>query len=125
VPGPRRRAGRPADAGAVTAETAVLLPAVAAVLLLAVWAVGATVAQLRCVDAARVAARALARGEDPAAALDAARESAPRGARVRASRSGGLVVVDVVADIALPGPWAAAGPSLSARGRAAAAAEQP
>ena len=53
--------------GAVTAEFAVALPAV--VLLLAMLLAGsaAGITQLRLEDAARAGARALARGEDPAA----------------------------------------------------------
>jgi hypothetical protein len=51
----------------VTAELAVVLPAVTLVLA-AVLSVGqAVVAQLACVDAARAGARAAARGDDPAA----------------------------------------------------------
>ena len=62
----RRRLERP-DAGAVTAELAIGLVAVAAVLV-AVLAVGAaTVARVRCTDAARAGARAAAIGQDDAA----------------------------------------------------------
>ena len=46
----------------MTAETAVVLPALTVILALVLWAVAAVTAQLACVDAARMAARALARG---------------------------------------------------------------
>lgn len=49
----------------VTAETAVAMPAVVLVLLLVLSGVSAGVTQLRVTDAARVAARAAAIGEDP------------------------------------------------------------
>src|SRR3954447_16179955 len=81
--------------GAVTAETAVALPALVAVLALALWAVGAVNAQLRCVDAARLAARAVARGDDAAAATSRAEAAAPPGATVQVTRAGGLVTVEV------------------------------
>ena len=55
------------DAGMVTAETAMTLPVLVLVALAGVAAVGVGQAQLRCADAAREAARAVARGEDGAA----------------------------------------------------------
>ncbi|WP_211260128.1 TadE family type IV pilus minor pilin [Actinomyces radicidentis] len=51
----------------VTAETAVAMPAVVLVLVLVLSGVSAGVTQLRVTDAARVAARAAAIGEDPLA----------------------------------------------------------
>lgn len=51
----------------VTAETAVAMPALVLVLLLVLSGVSAGVTQLRVTDAARVAARAAAIGEDPMA----------------------------------------------------------
>lgn len=50
-----------------TAEIAVAMPAVVLVLLLVLSGVSAGVTQLRVTDAARVAARAAAIGEDPVA----------------------------------------------------------
>jgi Flp pilus assembly protein TadG len=51
------------ERGMVTAETAVVLPVLLLVLAGAVAAVTVVGAQMRCVDAAREAARAAARGE--------------------------------------------------------------
>jgi len=59
-----------ASGGSVTAETAVVLPALMVVLAAALWAIQAVGVQLECVDAARAAARAAARGEP----LDKVRE---------------------------------------------------
>jgi hypothetical protein len=112
----RRRRGP--DDGTATAEMPVVLPALAVVLVFALWSVAAVTAQLRCEDKAHVAARALARGETSAASVAAARAAAPAGARVIVSRSGDLVVVDVRAVARPPGPWSGAlsGLSLSGRG---------
>jgi hypothetical protein len=111
------------DEGTATAEMAVVLPALAVVLVFSLWSVAAVTAQLRCVDAALVAARALARGESADLSVAAARASAPDGARIVVSRSDDLVVVDVKAGVRLPGPWAGALPGLSLAGRAVAARE--
>jgi hypothetical protein len=111
------------DEGTATAEMAVALSALAVVLVFALWSVAAVTAQLRCVDAALVAARALARGESSSLSVAAARASAPEGARIVVSRSGDLVVVEVRACVRLPGPWSGALPGLSLAGRAVAAVE--
>lgn len=117
------RRGRRTDAGTVTAETAVALPALVVVLVFALWSVTAVTAQLRCVDAARIGARALARGDAPASAVAAARAAAPEGARVVVSRSGDLVVVDVLAAARLPGRWSGLLPGVALSGRAVASIE--
>lgn len=52
--------------------------------------------QVRCVDAAREAARLAARG-DERSAVDAARRIAPGGSRVQLRRDGDFVVATVVA----------------------------
>jgi hypothetical protein len=52
--------------------------------------------EVRCVDAAREAARLAARG-DERSAVDAARRIAPAGARVRVQRDGDFLVATVVA----------------------------
>jgi len=77
----RSRTAAPGEAGMVTAEIAVALPAVVLVLLLVLSAVCAGVTQLRVTDAARVAARQAAIGSDDV-----------EGAAVHA---GGAVRVDV------------------------------
>ena len=66
----------------VTAELAVAIPALLVVLAVALAAVRAGVDEVRCVDAAHVAARLLARGEADVAARAAAGSRAPAGARV-------------------------------------------
>jgi hypothetical protein len=88
----------------VTAEFAASFPTIVVVLALALAAVGAATAQLRCVDAARTGARAMARGEAPAAAVAAARGAAPTGADVRIVRHGTHIRVEVRGRVALLGP---------------------
>ena len=83
------------DEGSVTAETAVALPALVLVAVLAAWLLAAVAAEIRCVDAARLGARALARGEARSAALAAAARAAPRGADVTMRSAGGELTVEV------------------------------
>ena len=99
------------------------LPALAVVLALAMWAVGAVNAQLRCVDAARLAARAVARGEDQSVSIGRAQQAAPPGARVSVARAGDLVTVVVRAPRPMVGAWAG-GPGVVVEGRATADAEE-
>jgi hypothetical protein len=65
-----------------TAEIAVALPALLVLVAAAMTAVSVLTAQLRCVDAAREAARATARGEAPVVVTSLAQRQAPNGARV-------------------------------------------
>lgn len=90
---------RRGDTGSVTAETAVALPALVLVAVLAAWLVAAVAAEVRCVDAARLAARSLARGDAADQALAQARRAAPRDADVRVRLVGGEVVVEVRARV--------------------------
>ncbi|MER5948921.1 TadE family protein [Streptomyces sp. NPDC001904] len=113
----RSETGRDRDRGFVTAEAAVVLPVLVAFTMALVWAVVAASEQIRCVDAARTGARAVARQEPESAAVAAAREAAPRGARVEVRREGELVRVTVLARAAGPGPL---GVELSAEAVAAA-----
>jgi hypothetical protein len=99
VAGPARDDGRAGcrgiDRGSVTVETAVLLPVLVVLMLLMVWGVLVAAAQLRCIDAARVAARAAARGDaDP---VGQARRVAPPGAAVEVVESPDTVRVLVEA----------------------------
>ena len=88
----------------MAAETAVALPALVLVLCAVLWGVGAVTAQMRCIDAARAGARALARGEPPAAGRAAAVAAAPRGAAVSMQRQGALIRVQVTSTARPPGP---------------------
>jgi hypothetical protein len=78
------------------------------VLVVCVSGLTAVSMQVRCVDAAREAARLAARGDDGSAS-EAARGIAPGGAAVQLRRDGGFVVATVTAHSALlPGVTVAA-----------------
>lgn len=88
----------------VTAEMAVLAPFGVAFGLLLLWVVSLGFVQVQLVDAAREAARLVARGESAEAASADAKRHSPRGATVRVSEHDGLVTVRVSARSRLPLP---------------------
>lgn len=89
---PRERG--PTDRGAVTVETAIALASFVLLLAMALGALAAAADQVRCVDAAREAARLTARGE-PEQARAAAERIAPRGAEVTITVKDQHIEVDV------------------------------
>ncbi len=93
-----------AERGMVTAEMAVLAPFGVAFVLLLLWIVSLGFTQVQLVDAAREAARLVARGEPVPVASDVARRHAPPGATIRVSVANGLVTVRVTAQSRLPLP---------------------
>lgn len=109
--------------GMVTVETAIVLPALVAVLAGALWLVAAVTGQLRCVDAAREAARLAARGDSAGAVSAAAHRAAPDGALVRVLHHDGLVTVTVTATVRPFGGWAGRLPTARLIGSATAADE--
>ena len=86
----------------VTAELALTFPAVVLVLVLCLSAVSWGIDQVRCVDAARVAVRELARGETNARAVSSAERIAPEGAAIDVGREG----EDVTVAVSSPAPSA-------------------
>ena len=103
----------------MTAEFAVALPGVVLVLGLVIAVSQVSLAQLRCVDAARAAAREAARGETSAAVQAAAAGIAPSGARISVGRSASAVSVTIAATVPLTG----LGPSVAVVARASARSE--
>ncbi|WP_404380536.1 pilus assembly protein TadE [Knoellia locipacati] len=87
------------EAGMVTAEIAVALPALVLVLTLGLGAVGAVTDHLRCVDAARTGARLLARGEPVEEVRREVARQSPEGARIALAVGPGSVQVDVSTDL--------------------------
>ncbi|MEV5489592.1 TadE family type IV pilus minor pilin [Streptomyces bobili] len=81
----------------MTAEAAVVLPVLVAFAMALVWGLLVMTAQIQCVDAARVGARAAARQDPADTVVEVARATAPRGARVTVTREGDQVRVVVVA----------------------------
>lgn len=112
--------------GSVTAETAVLLPVLLIVLAAAIGVLACVAAQLRCVDAARAAARVAARGDTPALVRTAGERLAPAGATVTLRSTGeGAVEVVVTARVRPFGGALDALPAVTVSGRAVAAVEGP
>jgi Flp pilus assembly protein TadG len=114
-----RRPGSPRDRGTATAEIAVALPALVFLVMAAVAVITVVTAQLRCIDAAREAARAAARGEAAAVARDIALQAAPAGSGVTLTATRDRVSVAVSARVRL----LSRGPSLTVEGRAVAMPE--
>jgi Flp pilus assembly protein TadG len=88
--------------GMVTAEAAVVLPLLCLVGLVLAWVVSVGIAQVRLVDAARDAARAVARGDGDRTAAAAARRTAGGTATVDIRRHDGLVEVIVTQRVGSP-----------------------
>ena len=87
----------------VTAELAVALPALVLVLVAGLYGVALVTAQLRCVDAAAVAARLAARGEPAQLVQATALGAAPAAARLEVARSATVVTATVVVRVDAPG----------------------
>jgi hypothetical protein len=96
-------------------EAALAIASLVVVLALCLAGVTAVSMQVRCVDAAREAARLAARG-DERSALDVAHRLAPSGARVQLRHDGDFLVATVVAHSKLL-------PALDIAARAVSAAE--
>ncbi|WP_280269166.1 TadE family type IV pilus minor pilin [Nocardia wallacei] len=80
----------------MTVEAAIALAALVSAVLLCLGGLLAAPTQVRCVDAAREAARLVARGAD-SDALPAARRIAPRGAEITIRTDGDQVIAIVTA----------------------------
>jgi hypothetical protein len=87
----------------VTAETAVVLPVIAAFTLVLVWMTSVAITEVRLVDSARDAARALARGEDEAEVTAQVSDTAPAGSRLQVVHDGDDVTVDISVSAQPPG----------------------
>ncbi len=111
------------ESGAATAELAMVLPLLVAVALGLVWLLAVGAAQIRAVDAARETARALARGDDQAAAVARGLRVAPDGSRIEVARGGGEVRVTVTGRVEGPEGLLARIPSPRLHAEAVAAEE--
>lgn len=87
------------ERGMATAELALVIPAVVLVLALCLSGLGLAIDQIRCVDAARVAARAASRGEPLGTVIEQARQGAPPESRVTVTRHDEDVLVSVTAPV--------------------------
>ena len=82
----------------MTAELAMVLPILVVVTAALAWLLGVGADQLRIVDATREVARAVARGDDEAAAVATGRRVAPEGTSFTVREEGGLVIVEARAE---------------------------
>lgn len=121
---PAVRAGRRGERGAVTAETALALPTLLAVTAALAWLLSVGAAQVRTVDAAREAARAVARGDDPAAAVAVAERVAPEGVGVVVTTQGDRVVARASGQVPGPGGLFSFLPGATVESEAVALAEE-
>lgn len=90
---------RARDGGAVTAELAIGMVSVVALLGLVLALVAAGVAQIRCTDAARVGVRAASLGQDDDAVALVVRRVAGAAAAATVVRGGGWVDVSVTVPV--------------------------
>ena len=114
----------PQARGAATAELALVLPLLAAVTVGLAWLLAVGAGQVRAVDAARETARAVARGDDPVAAVAVGEEVAPSGATVHIATADGRVRVTVTGEVAGPGGLFASLPPARLRAEAVAILEE-
>ena len=108
----------------MTAELAMALPLLLAVTIGLVWLLSVAAAQVRVVDAAREAARAVARGDDIGASVAAGTRVAPDGGVVTVSTSGSEVRAVATARISGPGGLFGFLPGVTVQAEAVALAEE-
>lgn len=113
------------ERGAATAELALGIPLLLALTVALVWMLAVGAAQVRVVDASREAARAVARGDDVAAAEAVALRIAPDGARVRIVVGDDEVAVTTSARVPGPGGLLASLPGARVSSDAVALVEVP
>lgn len=101
---PTSRAGRRCDRGQATAELALGLPTLGAIVVLALWLLAAIGSQARVAEAARIGARAAARGDADGQVVAWVRDAAPTGATVEIARRDDQVAVTVHYRLAAAGP---------------------
>lgn len=111
------------DAGAATAELALGIPLLVALTAGLVWMLAVGTAQVRVIDASREAARAVARGDDVAAAEGVALRIAPEDARVSIELGDSQVVVTTRARVSGPGGLLASLPGVTVSADAVALVE--
>ena len=111
------------DDGAVTAETAIVLPILTLFTLTMVWFVSWGITAVRAQDAAREAARVVARGDPVPVASDLARRVAPTGSAVDVRTNPRSVILTVTVRVRGPGGVFDFLPGVTVHGRAEAATE--
>jgi hypothetical protein len=95
---------RPGDRGQATAELALGLPTLGVVLVLVLWLLAAVGSQARVAEAARIGARAAARGDADVQVAAWVRDAAPAGTTVEIARNDDQIAVTVHLRLARAGP---------------------
>lgn len=90
------------EAGAVTAETATVIPVLVVVTAALTWVVAFGVTEVRAADAARETARSAARGDDVARSVELGRQIAPAGSRIDVEDDAEEVIVTVTSTVRGP-----------------------
>lgn len=111
------------ERGMVTAEAAVCLIGLVTIALGLVWVIALVAQQVRCQDAARDVARAVARGESATTSRAEGLRTAPEGARIDIRIRDGLATVTVEIEARPPWPMPARLPPVVVRARAVVAVE--
>jgi hypothetical protein len=111
------------ETGMVTAETAIVVPIVAAFALALLWLISAAIAEIRLVDASRDAALALARGVDEADVRAQVATTGPADSQLLVVRDGDDVTVEVSLSAEPPGWLLAALPAIPLHATATTKAE--
>lgn len=94
-----RRGTQHRDAGTATAEFAVVMPAIVLLIIVLTGAAAVGFSQLRAFDAARSAAREIARGEPQAAVVTEAKKHAGQASEVLVRSDGGYSTVTVTIEL--------------------------
>lgn len=94
-----RRQKQHRDAGTATAEFAVVMPAIVLLIIVLTGAAAVGFSQLRAFDAARSAAREIARGEPQAAVVTEAKKHAGEASEVLVRSEGGYSTVTVTIEL--------------------------
>lgn len=123
-PGRRSRSRSLSERGAATAELATALPLLVAVTIGLVWLLAVGTAQVRAVDAARETARAVARGDGDAQAVEQGLRVAPPGSRISVHDDGDQVTAVVVGRVDGPGGLFARFPGVTITAEAVATSEE-
>jgi len=101
-----------------------VVPLLVAVTIGLVWLLSVGAAQLRVVDAAREAARSVARGDAVGAAVERGRQVGPEGTRMEVSVDGDQVQATATARVKGPGGLFRWLPGVDVRARAVALSEE-
>jgi len=111
------------QAGAVTAEAAIVLPVLVLLTLGLAWLVALGATEVRALDAARETARASARGEDTTTSVGLGEQVAVPGSRIVVRDEGETIEVSVDSPVRGPGGIFAFLPVYHATAHAVAAKE--